>query len=91
MKLILKVNDSEVKQWKSEYMIGCSFCPATRKPDPDTVIVSLETGNDSLAICEVCLKGANCAAPREYRRQTERKKPPSKPTEPRKRRTISYA
>lgn len=90
--LTLKINDSEVKQWKSEYMVPCSFCIRTRQPDPTQVIVSLEFGNDTVAICEVCLKGAGCAVVREYRRAEDRKKPPnpSKPTDPKRKRTIKY-
>ncbi len=88
----LETNDVDVKQWKSEYMIPCSFCIGTRTPDPDNVIVSLEMGNDTVAICNTCIKGATCAAAREFRRIADRsKEPPSKPTDPKKKRTIKYA
>lgn len=91
MPLILKKNEADVKQWKSEHMIPCAFCIASRVPDPNHVIVSLESGNDTISICEVCIKGATIAIVQEYRRLTERfKKPPSKPTDPKRKRTIRY-
>lgn len=92
MPLQSNTNDSLVKQWKSEYFIPCSFCIGTRQQDPNYVIVSLESGNDTVSICEVCLKGATNAAAREYRRiAAKHRKPPTGPKDPkRKRNDKSY-
>ncbi len=68
-------NDSLVQSWKSEHRVPCSFCRSARVPDPNMVIVSLESGNDSVSICEACIKGAICAAAREFRVQSERSPP----------------
>lgn len=96
MPLTLKVNDSEIREWKSEFMIPCQFCISSRVPDPSNVVVSLVHGNDTISICELCIKGAGQAVVREYRRVADAKKPPSKPkgpgpNDPKKRRVIKYA
>jgi hypothetical protein len=76
--------ETPVPDFKSEIVNACSFCQSTRTPDPNNVIVSLVESSSivamSQAICETCLRGAVCAASREFRRLSERnKKPPSGP------------
>jgi hypothetical protein len=89
MPLIPHVEDSAVRDWKSDHMVSCSFCLASRKPDPHLVIVSLVNGSHDRAICETCIKGAVVAATREYRRLAERNKtPPSGPNDPKRKRVI---